>query len=130
MNKKITVVGALIYENGKILICQRPKDKSCALLWEFVGGKVENGESKEQALKRECYEELKIEIEVGKEFCKVVHDYPTVTVDLTVFMAKIIGGVVTKIEHNAVKWVKKEELDCYEFCPADVEILRLIKNTL
>lgn len=129
MKKQIEVVAALIRENDKFLICQRPKDKACGLLWEFVGGKVEKGESKQEALIRECYEELKIAVEVGAEFCALTHEYPNVVVNLTLFNARISAGVIQKIEHNDVKWITKEQIDDYEFCPADVQILSLIKST-
>ena len=67
------VVAALIWNNDRFLICQRPKHKSCGLLWEFVGGKVEQGETKEQALIRECKEELDITLSVGEIFMETTH---------------------------------------------------------
>ncbi len=129
MKKRIEVVGALIEKEEKILICQRPKNKGCALLWEFVGGKVEKGETKREALKRECFEELKIQVLVGEEFASVSHEYEHATVDLTVFKAKIIEGTPQNLEHNDIRWVSKSELDNFEFCPADEPILTLIKNS-
>lgn len=128
MQKEVQVVAALIKQGDKILICQRPKNKSCALLWEFVGGKVEQGESKEQALIRECKEELEIDIEVGKEFFFVSHTYPDVTVHLTLFLARILRGVPQKIEHNDVKWITVKQIDSFEFCPADEVIIEKIKE--
>lgn len=122
------VVAALIQDGDKILICQRPKNKARALLWEFVGGKVEKGESREQALIRECKEELNITLAVGDVFMEVTHAYPDITVHLTLFNAAIASGVPEKIEHNDIKWVTKNQLIEYEFCPADQAILEEIIN--
>lgn len=124
----VEVVAALIWKGDKILICQRPKNKACGLLWEFVGGKVEIGESKEQALKRECMEELGITVSVGDVFTEVTHKYPDVTVHLTLFNATITGGVLQKLEHNDVKWITPSEMPNYSFCPADKDILEKIIN--
>lgn len=122
------VVAALIWDNDKFLICQRPATKSCALLWEFVGGKVEPGETKEQALIRECQEELAVTLSVGDIFIDVVHEYPDITVHLTLFYARITEGVPQKLEHNDIKWITPAEILQYNFCPADKEILgKLLK---
>lgn len=88
----VEVVAALIRREGKFLICQRPENKARALLWEFVGGKVEQGETKERALIRECREELGITVAVGAAFAEVVHEYPDITVHLTLFNATIAEG--------------------------------------
>lgn len=117
------VVAALIWDNNKFLICQRPAHKARALLWEFAGGKVESGEAKEQALLRECQEELAITLKVGKMFMSVVHEYPDVTVHLTLFNATIAEGTPQKLEHNDIRWITIDEIPQYEFCPADVDIL-------
>lgn len=117
------VVAALIRAGDKIHICQRPKNKARALLWEFVGGKVEKGESREQALIRECKEELNITLSVGDVFTEVTHEYPDITVHLTLFDAVIASGVPEKIEHNDIRWVAKSQLTDYDFCPADRSIL-------
>ena len=123
------VVAALIWDDDKFMICQRPANKVRALLWEFVGGKVEPGETKEQALIRECQEELAITLSVGDVFMDVVHEYPDITVHLTLFNATIAEGVPQKLEHNDIKWIKISEINNYDFCPADTEILeRLIKE--
>lgn len=117
------VVAALIWEQDKFLICQRPAQKARGLLWEFVGGKVEEGETKQQALVRECQEELAITLRVGDEFMNVVHEYPDLTVHLTLFHATIAQGVPKMLEHNDLRWITVREIPNYTFCPADVEIL-------
>ena len=127
MNIKITeVVAALIWSNNKFMICQRPANKSRGLLWEFVGGKVESGETKEQALIRECREELNVLLSVGDVFMDVVHEYPYITVHLTLFNATIAEGKTQKLEHNDIQWIAPSEIPNFEFCPADEEILARI----
>ena len=122
----VEVVAALIWKNNKFMICQRPANKARGLLWEFVGGKVESGETKEQALIRECKEELDILLSVGDVFMDVVHEYPDLTVHLTLFCAIIAEGEPQKLEHNDIKWITPSEISNYEFCPADEEILAKI----
>ena len=119
----IEVVAALIWQGGQFMICQRPAHKARGLLWEFVGGKVEPGETGEQALIRECREELAITVSVGEEFMNVVHEYPDVTVHLTLFHATIAEGEPQKLEHNDIRWIAPDEIGNYAFCPADEEIL-------
>lgn len=119
----VEVVAALIWDKNKFLICQRPAGKARGLLWEFVGGKVEKGETKEQALIRECREELEIVITVGDVFTDVIHRYPDIDVHLTLFNAKIAEGTPVMLEHNDIKWIGVEEIPAYSFCPADQEIL-------
>lgn len=120
------VVAALIWQGNKFMICQRPAHKARGLLWEFVGGKVEPGETKEQALIRECQEELAVILAVGNVFMDVVHEYPDLTVHLTLFNATIAGGEPKKLEHNDIQWITPNEIPNYEFCPADEEILKRI----
>ena len=120
------VVAALIWQGGKFMICQRPAHKARGLLWEFVGGKVEPGETKEQALIRECREELAVTVSVGEIFMDVTHEYPDLTVHLTLFHASIAEGEPQKLEHNDIKWITPREIPQYAFCPADVEILEEI----
>ena len=127
MYSKITeVVAALIWQGDKFMICQRPEHKTRGLLWEFVGGKVEQGETKEQALIRECREELAITLAVGDVFMDVTHEYPDITVHLTLFNATIAEGEPQKLEHNDIRWITPSEIPNYEFCPADEEILAKI----
>ena len=123
----VEIVAALIWDNDKFMICQRPANKARALLWEFVGGKVEPGETKEQALIRECQEELAVTLSVGEIFMNVVHEYPDITVNLTLFNAIIADGAPQKLEHNDIRWIKVSEIDNYDFCSADTEILKKLK---
>ena len=126
----VEVVAALIVKDGRFMICQRPANKKRAFLWEFVGGKVEKGESKEQALVRECREELGVAVRPGALFCEVDHDYPDISVRLSVYYADIVEGVPQKLEHNDIKWITTCEIPLYEFCPADKDILEKIKKEL
>ena len=122
----VEVLAALIWDKDKFIICQRPAHKARGLLWEFVGGKVELGETKEQALIRECREELAVTLSVGDVFMDVIHKYPDLTVHLTLFNATIAEGVPQKLEHNDIQWITPSEIPKYEFCPADEEILKKI----
>ncbi len=122
------VVAALIWNQDKFMICQRPAHKARGLLWEFVGGKVEPGETKEQALVRECREELAVTLQVGEVFMEVFHEYPDLTVHLTLFNAAVQEGTPQKLEHNDIRWITVEEIDQYTFCPADEEILARLKS--
>ena len=119
----VEVVAALIWKNNKFMICQRPAHKTRGFLWEFVGGKVELGETKEQALIRECQEELAVTLNVGDVFIDVTHEYPDLTVHLTLFNSTIAEGEPQKLEHNDIQWITPSEIPNYDFCPADEEIL-------
>jgi 8-oxo-dGTP diphosphatase len=123
----VEVVAGLIWKEGKFMICQRPENKARALLWEFVGGKVERGESREDALVRECKEELDVTVKPLDVFCTVDHVYPDITIRLILFNAEIVEGEPKMLEHNDLKWITAEEIDNYQFCPADKEILERIK---
>lgn len=122
------VVAALIREGGRFMICQRPAHKARGLLWEFVGGKVEPGETKERALVRECREELGITVAVGDVFTEVTHVYPDLTVHLTLFDARIAEGKPQLLEHKNLRWITPDEIGSYGFCPADEAILKEIKE--
>ena len=125
------VVAALIWDGDRFLICQRPKKKARGLLWEYVGGKVEPGETKQEALIRECREELDVTISVGDVFMDVVHEYPDITVRLTLFHASIAEGTIRLLEHNAIAWITPAEIPDYDFCPADEDINKqIIKGKL
>ena len=122
------VVAALIWQGERFMICQRPAHKARGMLWEFVGGKVEPGESKDQALVRECREELAVEVAVGDIFLEVTHTYPDITVHLTLFHASIVQGVPQKLEHNDIRYITVDEIPKYEFCPADEVILQKLRQ--
>lgn len=127
--RMVEVVAALIWDGrGRFLACRRPAHKARPLLWEFVGGKVEAGESHKQALVRECREELAVELSVGEPFMDVLHDYPDITVHLTLFNAKIASGEPKLLEHVELAWVAPSDIDAYEFCPADTQILERLRR--
>ena len=128
-NKPYTeVVAAVIWDGDRFLICQRPAHKGNALLWEFVGGKVEKGESKAEALIRECREELGITVSVGNVFWETEHEYPDIYVHLTFFEAGIMEGLPQKLEHNDLRWITREEIERFAFCSADTQILEVIRE--
>jgi len=124
----IDVVAALIWDQDRFLICQRPPHKARGMLWEFVGGKVDPGETKEEALIRECQEELGITLAVGDVFMEVLHAYPDLTVRLTLFNATIAAGTPQLKEHVDIRWITVAEIPQYEFCPADEEILQKLQG--
>ncbi len=122
------VVAALIWDTkDRFLICQRPAHKARGLLWEFVGGKVEPGETKEEALIRECKEELDVILSVNGIFTEVMHEYPDITIHLTVFHAAIAEGELRCLEHQDARWITVKEISQYRFCPADEAILEKLK---
>jgi len=126
----VQVVTALIWDKDKFMICQRPVHKGNGLLWEFVGGKVEAGETLQEALIRECREELNIKVSVGDVFAEADHVYPDISVHITFFNAEIVEGIPQKIEHNDIRWITPDEISDYDFCKADTDMLEKIKNTV
>ena len=129
MDRKITqVVAALIWDGERFMICQRPAHKARGLLYEFVGGKVEPGETLQQALIRECREELAVTVAVGDVFMEVLHEYPDITVQLILFHATIAEGIPQKLEHVDIRWILPAEIPNYDFCPADEEILKKLQG--
>ena len=124
----VQVVAALIRDNDKFMIFQRPVTKTRAYQWEFVGGKVEKGETLEEALIRECQEEIGVTVRVGDVFMEVDHEYPDITIHLTLFNAEIVDGIPQKLEHNDIRSITPDEIPQYRFCPADDEILKKIKE--
>ena len=123
------VVAALIWERDRFMICQRPAHKARGLLWEFVGGKTDPGETMESALIRECREELDITVAVGDIFTQVVHEYPDILIRLTLFHCTIAEGTPRMLEHNDIRWIRPDQIPEYDFCPADKDILALIQKT-
>ena len=128
MARTIEVVAALIRKDDRFLVCQRPPDKARALMWEFPGGKIEPGESGPEALVRECREELGADIRVLGAFMDVTHAYPDLTVHLTLYESEIASGEVHRLEHSDSRWITPEEIDEYDFCPADQAFCAEIKR--
>lgn len=120
------VVTALIWRGEEFLICLRPPDKPNPLRWEFVGGKAEKGESLEAALIRECREELDVEIKVNDIFAETDHEYPDITIHLTLFNAEIVSGEPKMLVHRDLKWITPDRIPEFNFCPADKDILEKI----
>jgi len=126
MESIVQVAAALIRQGNRFMICQRPENKTRAFQWEFVGGKAEKGETREEALIRECREELGITVRVGEIFMEVDHRYPDINVHLTLFNAEIAEGTPELLEHKDMRWITPDEIKNYTFCPADKEILEKI----
>lgn len=122
----VQVVAALVWKENRFMICQRPANKTRAFEWEFVGGKVESGETLEQALVRECCEEIGVPVEVGSVYAEVDHVYPDITIHLTLFNASLKGEEPQKLEHNDIRFILPSEIPQFEFCPADKDILKMI----
>ena len=119
----VEVVAALIRQEDRFLICQRPIGRPRALLWEFPGGKVEAGEDPRQALIRECREELCVEVLPGDIYMRTEHQYSDVHIRLSLYEARIISGTLTRREHHALRWIRPQELYSCSFCPADVPFI-------
>ncbi len=119
----IEVVAAVIYKDDKFMIAQRNLKKSQGGLWEFPGGKIEAGETGEEALKREIREEFNAEIKVGELITEVVHHYPEKDVKLYFYKAELVGEKLEVLEHEAVAWISKDEKDKYQFAGADAEAI-------
>ncbi len=126
--KTVDVSAALIFEGGKFLIAKRPPQKARGLLWEFVGGKVEPGETGEEALIRECREELAVTVRPRDIFLTVLHEYPDITVRLTLYRADIAVGRPQALEHVELRWISPSEIGDYDFCPADRDILKKLSE--
>lgn len=125
----INVVAAVIKdENEKILITQRNLKKAQGGLWEFPGGKIEPNETRENAIVREIKEELDIDIEVKSYLSEKVFNYPEKDINLIALECKKINGEIRLLEHEDYKWVSKNELDNFQFAPADLFIIENIKN--
>lgn len=126
----IEVVGAVIRRGDEVLIAQRMPGKHEALLWEFPGGKLEPGEAPEACLAREIAEELGVEIRVGAPLGDVTHDYDARRIHLTCYWAELVAGEPRPLECHAIRWVRRAELDDFEFAPADVPLVAKLKRVL
>lgn len=126
----IDVTAAIIHNDGKLLICQRPKGKRCEMLWEFPGGKIEAGETPEECLMRECHEELGVTIETEQLLQKVEYEYPENTVNIRFYICKLIVGEPTCIEHNDMRWCTLDEILELPLCPADKKMLELVAEDM
>lgn len=122
------VVAALFEKDGAYLVFQRPENKARGGCYEFVGGKVEPGESHTDALKRECREEIGAEITVGELFFDLVHEYPDITIRLFLYRATVREGSIRLLEHSDMRWVRPEAFDSLPFCPADGAILDKLRT--
>lgn len=123
----VDVAAALIWdEQGRFMICQRPANKARGLLWEFVGGKAEPGEALEDTLIRECREELDVTVRPTSIYARLIHEYPDITIRLTLFNAVIADGQPKMLEHNDIRWIFPAQIPNFSFCPADEDILKML----
>ena len=127
--KLIEVAAAVIMKNGKIFATQRGygayKDK-----WEFPGGKIEPGETREHALAREIKEELDTDIYVRDYICTVEYDYPEFYLTMHCFLCDVVSGKLTLLEHEDAKWLKRDGIWSVDWLPADVEVVKVLENRL
>ena len=123
----IEVVAAVILHEGRILATQRGygewKD-----WWEFPGGKMEAGETPEEALVREIREELSTEISVDEFLCTVEYDYPKFSLTMHCYLCSLLTEALHLNEHEAAKWLTQDELDCVEWLPADLKVIEALKK--
>lgn len=124
----ITVVAALIRENGRILICKRPEGKHFPGYWEFPGGKCEPGETLQQGLIRECREELEIDVSVGEQYGESEYREGELALRFHLLEAKIVGGTMRPLVHSELRWVRPSELGNYTFPPADLAIIQRLSK--
>lgn len=129
MKKNIHVVGAIIAKEGKVFCCQRSLEKSLPGKWEFPGGKIESGETKQQALVREIKEELEIDIAVSQtDYLSVTYDYDFGVVNLSTFICEVVSGEPKLTEHIQAKWVTFESLSELDWAPADLPIVEKLRE--
>lgn len=126
MKKHVSVVGAVIVRDGHVLCAQRGHGSSLPGMWEFPGGKIEPGESPEQALRREIDEELRFEVRVGSQVAVTTHEYDFAVITLTTFFCEVLSGEPTLTEHVAAVWLPPEELETLEWAPADIPAVKAI----
>lgn len=128
MKKNIYVVGAVIIEDGKILCAQRGPTKSLPYKWEFPGGKIEEGESPHEALRREIIEEMRCQIKIGRQIEHTVYKYDFGIVHLTTFTCKLLEGKPILTEHAAIKWLWPNELKSLDWAPADIPAINRLSS--
>ncbi|GAB3049271.1 (deoxy)nucleoside triphosphate pyrophosphohydrolase [Virgibacillus ainsalahensis] len=128
MKKNIHVVGAVILDNNRILCAQRGSTKTLAYKWEFPGGKIEEEESPQQALKREINEEMHCEIEIGEQVAHTVYEYDFGIVHLTTYYCKLLEGEPVLTEHKEIKWLSPNELVTLDWAPADIPAIEKLSN--
>ncbi|GAA0720002.1 8-oxo-dGTP diphosphatase MutT [Clostridium malenominatum] len=121
------VTAAIITKDDLILIAQRGKDENLAGKWEFPGGKIESGETPQECLKREIKEELNIEIQVGEFLGESIYTYPNGQIKLMGYFATIVKGNFELSVHDEVKWVSIDEIDNFDFAPADIPLVKKLK---
>lgn len=132
--KTVKVVGAVITDkSGRILAAQRPYSEILykSYKWEFPGGKVEENESPQEALKREIREELECEVKIENKLCEFEYDYPDFKLEMDLYLCELKEGNEPKaLEHNQIKWISPDEIDTLDWIEADLKILPLIKEQL
>lgn len=124
----IPVVAALIVRDGRLLIARRPEGKHMAGRWEFPGGKLERGESPEQAVEREICEELAFDVRAGSIYQAIAYSYPEKDVLLLFYAASVVSGEPRPVEEAEIRWVTVEELDKYAFAPVDEMLVQRLKR--
>ena len=127
-DKLVTVTAAILEHNGKILVAQRKASDRLPGMWEFPGGKLESGETPEGCLKRELREEFGIEVSVGRFVAESIYHYDHISIRLVAYKATLLGGRPEPTDHDDDRWVTIPELDRFEFAPADVPFVRLLKE--
>ena len=130
MHAMIEVTAAVIRKQGRVLICQRPEGKSCALLWEFPGGKIEPGETAKESLEREIREELQCTAIVGEFLTTTDYEYPFGTISLSTFLCELGDEEPSLTEHQDIRWVAPEDLKSLEWAPADIPAVDLLVERL
>lgn len=125
--KSIDVAAALVFRGGRLLIAQRHRKAHLGGLWEFPGGKKENGEAWEDCVARELREELGIEVDVGCLVASISHDYPEKSVHLKFFLCRWLSNEPCTLGCSDFRWVNKLELGAYEFPEADAQLLEELR---